>query len=214
MLKPIISYKISFLLSLEPLRVKRWIASINNGMVVHDTKCPYQDQVSLNNRNSTSLQISLASPPAKKSSRHSPCSVINSKTTSIFQYFTGFRSSIYSTKWHVWVKLATDQGLNSRFCRIFTQLSFITGMPGEKDLSWLVIASLGDLDINSYSASHDSWCTGTLWNRIMTAQCEGIGEVGSARYELALLPPCPSIRVLSYSNCQEIHSRQQTGLAV
>ena len=31
-----------------------------------------------------------------------------------------------------------------------------------------------------------------------------MGEVGSARYEPALLPPCPSIRVLSYSNCQEI----------
>ena len=45
----------------------------------------------------------------------------------------------------------------------------------------------------------------------MTAQCEGMGEVGSARYKPALLPPCPSIRVLSYSNCQEIHSRQQTG---
>ena len=67
---------------------------------------------------------------------------------------------------------------------------------------------------NSYSASHDNWCTGTLWNRVITAQCEGMGEVGSARYEPALLPPCPSIRVLSYSNCQEIHSRQQTGLAV
>ena len=57
--------------------------------------------------------------------------------------------------------------------------------------------------INSYSASHDNWCTATLWNRIMTARCEGMGEVGSARYEPALLPPCPSIRVLSYSNCQE-----------
>ena len=67
---------------------------------------------------------------------------------------------------------------------------------------------------NSYSASHGNWCTATLWNRIMTAQCEGMEEVGSARYEPALLPPCPSIRVLSYSNCQEIHSRQQTGLAV
>ena len=55
---------------------------------------------------------------------------------------------------------------------------------------------------NSYSASHGNWCTATLWNRIMTAQCEGMGEVGSARYEPALLPPCPSIRVLSYSNCQ------------
>ena len=62
------------------------------------------------------------------------------------------------------------------------------------------------ININSYSASHDNWCTATLWNRIMTAQCEGMGEVGSARYEPALLPPCPSIRVLSYSNCQEIHS--------
>ena len=53
---------------------------------------------------------------------------------------------------------------------------------------------------NSYSASHDNWCTGTLWNRIITAQCEGMVEVGSARYEPALLPPCPTIRVLSYSN--------------
>ena len=56
--------------------------------------------------------------------------------------------------------------------------------------------------LNSYSASHDNWCTATLWKRIMTAQCEGMGEVGSARYEPALLPPCPSIRALSYSNCQ------------
>ena len=71
----------------------------------------------------------------------------------------------------------------------------------------------GTACFNSYSASHN-WCTATLWNRIMTAQCEGMGGVGSARYEPALLPPCPSIRVLSYSSCQEIHSRQQTGLAV
>ena len=52
---------------------------------------------------------------------------------------------------------------------------------------------------NSYSASHDNWCTGTLWNRVITAQCEGMGEVGSARYEPALLPPCPSIRALCYT---------------
>ena len=64
---------------------------------------------------------------------------------------------------------------------------------------------------NSYSASHDSWCTTILWNRIMTAQCEGMGEVGSARYEPALLPPCPSIRALCYSNCQRsTQSRQQS----
>ena len=32
------------------------------------------------------------------------------------------------------------------------------------------------------------------------AQWEGMGDVGSARYEPALLPPCPTRRVLSYSN--------------
>ena len=32
------------------------------------------------------------------------------------------------------------------------------------------------------------------------AQWEEMGDVGSARYESALLPPCPTIRVLSYSN--------------
>ena len=35
------------------------------------------------------------------------------------------------------------------------------------------------------------------------AQWEGMGDVGSARYEPALLPPCPTIRALSCSiiNC-------------
>ena len=37
------------------------------------------------------------------------------------------------------------------------------------------------------------------FNRIITAQWE---DVGSARYELALRSPCPTIRVLSFSNCQ------------
>ena len=32
------------------------------------------------------------------------------------------------------------------------------------------------------------------------AQWEGMGDVGSARYEPALLPPCPTIRVLSYTD--------------
>ena len=32
------------------------------------------------------------------------------------------------------------------------------------------------------------------------AHWEGMGDVGSARYEPALLPPCPTIRVLNYSN--------------
>ena len=42
----------------------------------------------------------------------------------------------------------------------------------------------GILLLNSYSASHDNWCTATLWNRIITAQCEGMGEVGSASGEV------------------------------
>ena len=36
----------------------------------------------------------------------------------------------------------------------------------------------------------------------ITAQWEGMGDVGSVRYESALLPPCPTISALSYSNCQ------------
>ena len=32
------------------------------------------------------------------------------------------------------------------------------------------------------------------------AQWEGMEDVGSTRYEPALLPPCPTIRVLSYNN--------------
>ena len=43
----------------------------------------------------------------------------------------------------------------------------------------------------------------TLKVLVMTidAQWEGVGDVGSARYELALLPSCPTIyKVLSYSN--------------
>ena len=32
------------------------------------------------------------------------------------------------------------------------------------------------------------------------AQWEDMGDAGLARYELALLPPCPTIRVTSYSN--------------
>ena len=56
--------------------------------------------------------------------------------------------------------------------------------------------------ILTHSASYDNWCTGRLLNRIITAQWEGMVDVESARYEPALLPPRPTIRVLSYSNCQ------------
>ena len=49
-----------------------------------------------------------------------------------------------------------------------------------------------------------SWPAVTLTLKVLAvtiyAQWEGMGDVGSARYELALLPPCPTVRVLSYSN--------------
>ena len=54
----------------------------------------------------------------------------------------------------------------------------------------------------SWGVSHDNWCTGTLLNSIITTQWEGMGDVGLARYEPALLPPCLIIRGLSYCNCQ------------
>ena len=48
------------------------------------------------------------------------------------------------------------------------------------------------------------WIHHELTHKVLVAtidaQWEGMGDVGSARYEPALLPPCPTIRVLSYSN--------------
>ena len=49
---------------------------------------------------------------------------------------------------------------------------------------------------------HDNWCTGTLLSRTITAQWKGMEDAGSARYEPAQHPPCPTIKVLSYNNCQ------------
>ena len=47
---------------------------------------------------------------------------------------------------------------------------------------------------------HRSCLTLKVLVTTIDAQWEGMGDVGSARYEPALLPPCPTIRVLSYSN--------------
>ena len=49
-------------------------------------------------------------------------------------------------------------------------------------------------------SSHIVMLTLTVLVATVDAQWEGMGDVGSARYEPALLPPCPTIRVLSYSN--------------
>ena len=51
----------------------------------------------------------------------------------------------------------------------------------------------------SYTKDH-SYLTLKVLVTTTDAQWEGMGDVGVARYEPALLPPCPTIRVLSYSN--------------
>ena len=55
------------------------------------------------------------------------------------------------------------------------------------------------VDINN-TVSYLCMLTLTVLVATIDAQWEGMGDVGSARYEPALLPPCPTIRVLSYSN--------------
>ena len=120
---------------------------------------------------------------------------------------------------HKVLRALTEQWHYNRPCPTMLQITLrkslilVCWKAQQSPVTWSINTSIMDC-LTSYSASHGNWCTVTLWNRIMTAQCEGMGEVGSAKYEPALLPPCPSIRVLSYGNCQEIHSRQQTGLAV
>ena len=49
---------------------------------------------------------------------------------------------------------------------------------------------------------HDESSFTTLKVLVTTidAQWKGMGDVGSARYEPALLSPCPTVRVLTYSN--------------
>ena len=81
----------------------------------------------------------------------------------------------------------------------------LSHLADEYNKSWLKITCYSNIQWNHSvmrSASQDNWCTGTLLNRMITAQWEGMGDVGSAMYEPALLPPCLTIRVLSYSNCQ------------
>ena len=47
---------------------------------------------------------------------------------------------------------------------------------------------------------HFMTLTLTVLVATIDAQWEGMGDIVSARYEPALLPPWPTIRVLSYSN--------------
>ena len=52
----------------------------------------------------------------------------------------------------------------------------------------------------STEIDHSMYLTLTVLVATIDAQWEGMGDVRSARYEPALLSPCPTIRVLSYGN--------------
>ena len=67
-------------------------------------------------------------------------------------------------------------------------------------LSWEFVRFLKEVRCSNCKARFTLPLTLTVLVTTIEAQWEGMGDVGSARYELALLPPCPTIRVLSYSN--------------
>ena len=54
--------------------------------------------------------------------------------------------------------------------------------------------------MDTFVREADCILTLTVLATTIDAQWEGTGDVGLARYEPALLPPCLTIRVLSYSN--------------
>ena len=71
-------------------------------------------------------------------------------------------------------------------------------------LSW-VCHNFAHVTVSFYMVDHlGTVCASYLTLKVLVAtidaQWEGMGGVGSARYEPTLLPPCPTIRVLSCSN--------------
>ena len=63
-------------------------------------------------------------------------------------------------------------------------------------LAWMLIG----IGVTSGEVSTQGHLTLIVLVTTIDAQWEGMGDVGSARYEPALLLPCPTIRVLRYSN--------------
>ena len=80
------------------------------------------------------------------------------------------------------------------FCLIKTLFPFL--LKGHytdyTDIVWYVVQSRLFVALNTLTL--------TVLVATIDAQWEGMGDVGLARYEPALLLPCLTIRVLSYSN--------------
>ena len=98
-----------------------------------------------------------------------------------------------------WVACSRDQQMQKK------ALKFTTCIPAQSDQGRLYKLLTGIYPqcilLHYVIIKPKSWCTGTLLNRIITAQWEGMGDVGSARYKPALLLSFLAIKVLSYSNC-------------
>ena len=65
-------------------------------------------------------------------------------------------------------------------------------------MGWILILSFASFQLPI--SELQSKLTLKVLVAIIDAQWESMGDVGSARYEPALLSPCPTIRVLCYSN--------------
>ena len=121
------------------------------------------------------------------------------------------KSSKFSSQYKYIKSLKLSENISSRWKCLryinFVKLKRVTCIPWRTCVA-VKAASIKKIGVTSQpcfkwlSASHDNWCTETLLNRVITAQWEGMGDVRVARYEPALLPPYPTIRVLSYSNYQ------------
>ena len=63
-------------------------------------------------------------------------------------------------------------------------------------MSSITVLPMGTITYYDPCTSHDVKLTLKVLVATIDAQWEGMGDVESARYKPALLPPCPTIRVL------------------
>ena len=86
---------------------------------------------------------------------------------------------------------------------LLTKTALITTLHSNIPKQLLAIKTEESLLLNSSCPTqeyHFPMLTLKVLVATIDAQWEGMGDVGSARYEPALLPSCLTLRVLSYSN--------------